>query len=405
MFDDLLLLKQGGQVVYHGAVGDNSRALIDYFETRGATQIELGDNPANWVLRVLLDEKMGDLAQVWKKSPEFAALEDELMTLSESPSADTKIEYQSEFGTSRGVRQLLINRRLRTIYWRSPTYNLGRLMVSLVIAFILVAVFVTERQKLVYTEAGIRARISVIFFSNIIVGIMSMISVLPVMTWIRDMFYRHRDAGMYDSASIGVALGTAEQWFICFSSFLFCVVFLTTSGLGAGASGLPAYISFWGFFTFNSALFSFFGQLFVCATKSMKTALILAGVYIGFNNLFAGLIILPQEMSTGFYAITYYITPGHYIFEGEVTSIMFNDIRSVEAAEGGSFYEWLVDAGTCVVDQETPCIGSQKEFVLYFFGGEYDADHIGRNAYILGGVLVLVRLLSWFALKYIRFSN
>ena len=109
MFDDLLLLKKGGRVVYHGAVGDNSRALIDYFETRGATQIELGDNPANWMLRVLLDEKMGDLAQVWKKSPEFAALKEELTTLSESPSADTKIEYESEFGTSRGGRQLLTN--------------------------------------------------------------------------------------------------------------------------------------------------------------------------------------------------------------------------------------------------------------------------------------------------------
>ena len=207
MFDDLLLLKKGGRVVYH----DNARALIDYFETKVATQIELGDNPANWMLRVLQDEKMGDLAQVWKESPEFAALEEELTTLSESPSADTKIEYESKFGTSRGGRQLLTNQRLRTIYWRSPTYNLGRLMVSLVTAFIRVAVFVTERQKLVYTEAGIRVRISVIFFSNIIVGIMSMISVLPVMTWIRDMFYRHHDAGMYDSASIGVALGTAEQ--------------------------------------------------------------------------------------------------------------------------------------------------------------------------------------------------
>jgi hypothetical protein len=403
MFDDLLLLKTGGEVVFHGALCDNCRGLIDYFETRGATPIELGDNPANWMLRVLMEERMGNLNQIWKESPVFAALQEELRV--ESPCMDAKIEYNSEFATGRLTRQRLTNRRLRTIYWRSPVYNLGRLMISLVIAFTLVAVFVTERQKLIYTEPEIRARISCIFFSNIIVGIMSIISILPVMTWIRDMYYRHRDTGMYDSASIGVALGSAEEPFICLSTLLFCVVFLTTSGLGAGAPGFEAYFVFWGFFTFNAALFSFFGQLFVCATKSMKTALVLVGVYIGFNNLFAGLIILPQEMSTGFYAITYYLTPGHYVFEGEVTSIMTNSIRSVQASTGSYYYEWLVDAGTCVLDQKAACIGSQHDFILYFFGGEYVEEHIPRNAYILGGVVFLVRLFTYFALKYIRFSD
>jgi hypothetical protein len=348
------------------------------------------------------DEKMGDLANMYKDSVEFAGLQEELATIAASPEPDTKIECDSEFATSRSTRQMLINRRLHTIYWRSPTYNLGRLVLSLVIACLLGAVFITERTKTIYSEADIRARISVIFFSNIIVGIMSIISVQPVMTWIRDMFYRHRDAGMYDSRSIGIALGIAEQFFIICSSALFCAVFLAASGLGSGVYGR---VAFWGFFTFNSALFSFFGQLFVSAVKSAKTAGILAGVYIGFNNLFAGLIILPQEMANSVYVVTYYITPGHYIFESEVTSLMFNDVRQVESTRGSEFYRWLVDAGTCSLRQESSCIGSQKEYVLYFFGGEYTEDHLARNAIILGAVLVLVRLLTWLALKYIRFSN
>jgi hypothetical protein len=158
MFDKLLLLKKGGQVVYHGALGDNSRTLIDYFETLGAPRINLGDNPANWMLRVITDESMGDLAEGYENSTEFAALQKELKTMSQSPSADMK--------TNRGVRQRLTNRRLRTIYWRSPTYNLGRLMVSLIIAFILVGVFLTDCKNLIYSEADIRARIAVIFFSG-----------------------------------------------------------------------------------------------------------------------------------------------------------------------------------------------------------------------------------------------
>jgi len=60
---------------------------------------------------------------------------------------------------------------------------------------------------------------------------MAILSVLPVMTWIRDMFYRHRDSGMYDSLSMGIALGVAEKWFILLSSTLFTVVFLAVAGI------------------------------------------------------------------------------------------------------------------------------------------------------------------------------
>lgn len=217
MFDDLLLLKKGGQVVYNGPLGENSCELINYCESKGGTPIELGDNPANWILRVVQDPKMGDLAETYTNSDERNALLEELAGLVEDPDPDTKVVVENVFAVSRATRQLLVTGRLRTIYWRSTTYNLGRIMISLVMACILGAVFITERTNLSYSEADIRARISVIFFSNIIVGIMSIVSVLPVMTWIRDMFYRHYDAGMYDSLSLGFALGTAEQWFIAVS--------------------------------------------------------------------------------------------------------------------------------------------------------------------------------------------
>lgn len=205
-------------MVYHGPLGANSCELINYFESHGATPIELGDNPANWILRVLQDSNMGDLAEAYSKSEQRKALLHEIALLSENPDPLEKIEFENEFAVGRATRQLLVTRRLRTIYWRSTTYNLGRIMISLIMACLLGAVFITERKNLTYSEADIRARISVIFFSNIIVGIMSIVSVLPVMTWIRDMFYRHGDAGMYDSLSLGFALGTAEQWFIAVRS-------------------------------------------------------------------------------------------------------------------------------------------------------------------------------------------
>ncbi len=163
-------------------------------------------------------------------------------------------------------------------------------------------------------------------------------------------------------------------------------------------------MAFYGFFTFNSALFSYFGQFFVSVVKNMKAAMILAGVYIGFNNLFAGLIILPQAMIGTPYVVTYFITPGHYIFEGEITSIMDNDARNVTAAVGGDFYAFLVEKGKCFEGQKQVCKGFQSDYIEFFFGGNFTADHISRNAIVLGVLLVVVRLGTWIALRYIRFK-
>lgn len=163
-------------------------------------------------------------------------------------------------------------------------------------------------------------------------------------------------------------------------------------------------MAFYGFFTFNSALFSYFGQFFVTIVKNAKAAMILAGVYIGFNNLFAGLIILPQQMIGTPYIVTYYITPGHYIFEGEIASIMDNEQRNVIATPGSDYYNFLIDKGNCYEGQTTTCEGYQSDYIEFFFGGDFTNDHISRNAIILGVILVVVRVGTWIALRYIRFS-
>ena len=54
MFDRLLLLKRGGQVVFFGKLGENARNLVRYFEgIPGVEPMPAGANPANWMLEVI----------------------------------------------------------------------------------------------------------------------------------------------------------------------------------------------------------------------------------------------------------------------------------------------------------------------------------------------------------------
>lgn len=399
MFDDLLLLKKGGEVVYHGPTGKQSFEIVQYFESLGAPRIELGENPANWMLRVMGNEELGDLAIKFRLSSMFRQLKETLEAVAQAePDPSKMIQYEEQFATSKKYRQSLVTKRVQSIYWRSPAYNLARMTVSATVAFVLGSLFLSTKSNTVFAEVDIRARLSVIFLSYIITGMLAIFGSIPVMTRLRDMFYRHRTSGMYGSSSIGLALGAAEKPFIVLSTAIFTVIFLVTGRMYNTGLPVGGYISFWGFFTFNFAIYSYFGQAFVSLVKPTATALILSSVFIGLNNFFSGLIVRPQFMVGTFFAVPYYITPGHFVYEGLVESLYYADDRKVQADKGSEYWWSLVEGGECL-ETDDVCIGTVDDFVNVFFGNEFSNDHTLRNALILAFVLILARVVTWFSLK------
>jgi hypothetical protein len=139
----------------------------------------------------------------------------------------------------------------------------------------------------------------------------------------------------------------------------------------------------------------------VCLVRSNVTAIILSSVFIGLNNFFAGLIVRPQYM-VGFYAIPYYISPSHYVYESLIISVYDRSTRPVAAVVGSDFYEFLINNGKCEIGSNN-CTGTVTEYVEVFFDGNFKSEHTVRNAIILGCVLALTRILTWVALKKVRF--
>jgi len=106
--------------------------------------------------------------------------------------------------------------------------------------------------------------LSTIFISFIMIGVLSITAVLPVMQSIRDMYYRHKAAGMLNSRSVARSLATAEKKFIILSSLLFCAVFIPASGIADNPNQSLKErclmgLLFWAFFAFNSAIYSYCG--------------------------------------------------------------------------------------------------------------------------------------------------
>ena len=107
MFDDLLLLKKGGEVVFFGDLGSCSCNLVSYFEDLGTSSMNKGENPATWMLNVLgetivvkgnndEDEPL-DFASAWKDSTNNDNLQNRLVEVTESQDEALHIKYDTEF--------------------------------------------------------------------------------------------------------------------------------------------------------------------------------------------------------------------------------------------------------------------------------------------------------------------
>ncbi|KAJ7757814.1 hypothetical protein DFH07DRAFT_958679 [Mycena maculata] len=117
IFDRLLLLRRGGQVVYFGDIGQDLTSLIQYFELNGSRHCEPNENPAQFMLDVIgagatADSKQ-DWEAVWRQSPE-----------------STKAQNELEKIHAEGRNHYLIKRDIR-FRWRNPTYLLAKLVLNI----------------------------------------------------------------------------------------------------------------------------------------------------------------------------------------------------------------------------------------------------------------------------------
>lgn len=128
-FDRLLFLQKGGQTVYFGDLGENSKVLIDYFEKYGAHPCPPEANPAEWMLEVVGAapglHASQDYFEVWKNSTEYKELqneldymETELVKIPKDVSPDSHLKYAAPF-----VEQyLIVTWRTLQQLWRTPSY-------------------------------------------------------------------------------------------------------------------------------------------------------------------------------------------------------------------------------------------------------------------------------------------
>lgn len=133
-FDRLLFLRRGGQTVYFGDIGTNSKTLLNYFEHNGARKCGDEENPAEYMLEVVGD-KNRDWHETWKGSQEAEDVQTEINELQNARAGDNKPEEDAsahaEFAMPLTSQLYEVTFRVFQQYWRMPSYIMAKFILSI----------------------------------------------------------------------------------------------------------------------------------------------------------------------------------------------------------------------------------------------------------------------------------
>ncbi|KAJ1403026.1 P-loop containing nucleoside triphosphate hydrolase [Sesbania bispinosa] len=144
-FDELILMKSGGQIIYNGMLGHHSSRLIEYFQSiPGVPKIKDNYNPATWMLEATSASVEAELQIDLQKSirshtftgfkcPNWDTLE-VVRQLSEPPPGSRDLHFSTPFPQNNLGQFMACLWKQHLSYWRSPEYNLTRFVFMVVAA-------------------------------------------------------------------------------------------------------------------------------------------------------------------------------------------------------------------------------------------------------------------------------
>ncbi|XP_073041840.1 ABC transporter G family member 36-like [Primulina eburnea] len=202
-FDELLLMKRGGQVIYAGSLGRHSQKFVEYFEgISRIPKIKEKYNPATWMLEVssvATEARLGlDFAEHYKSTALYQRNNTLVKDLNTTDPGAKDLYFQTQYSQPAwGQFKSCLWKQWWT-YWRSPDYNLVRYFFTLACALMVGTIFWRVGTKK-NSDTDLLTIIGAMYASVLFVGINNCSTVQPVVAIERTVFYRERAVGMYSA--------------------------------------------------------------------------------------------------------------------------------------------------------------------------------------------------------------
>uniref|UniRef100_A0ACD5W7I6 Uncharacterized protein n=2 Tax=Avena sativa TaxID=4498 RepID=A0ACD5W7I6_AVESA len=291
-FDDLLLMKRGGQVIYAGELGRHSHKLVEYFEAiPGVAKITEGYNPATWMLEVsspLAEARLEvNFAEIYASSALYRQNQELIRELSVPPPGYEDLSFPTKYSQN-FYNQCIANfwKQYRS-YWKNPPHNAMRFLMTLLNGLVFGTVFWQKGTKL-ESQQDLSNLLGATYAAVFFLGAANCITVQPVVAIERTVFYREKAAGMYSPLSYALAQTLVELIYNTLQGCLYTLVIYSMIGYDWKVDKF-FYFLFFIISSFN--YFTLFGMMLVALTPSAMLANILISFVMPLWNLFAGFLV------------------------------------------------------------------------------------------------------------------
>ncbi|CAJ2632861.1 unnamed protein product [Trifolium pratense] len=381
-FDELFLMKRGGQEIYVGPLGRHSSHLINYFEgIQGVGKIKDGYNPSTWMLEVTSSAKEMEMeinfAEVYRSSELYRRNKAIIEELSTPYPGSKSLYFPSKYSRSFFTQCMACLWKQHWSYWRNPLYNSIRFIFTIAVALLLGGMYwkvssKIENQKDFFNVTGF------MYTATLIIGAKNCNSVQPLVGIERVVFYRERAAGMYSALAYAVSQALIEVPYNLVQAVVYGIIVYSMLGYEWSITKFLWYIFFM-FFTF--LYYTYFGMMTTAMTPNLAMASLFNSTFNSLCNLFSGFLI-PQPRIPIWWRWFYWINPTAWTLNGLVTS-QFGDVKDSLDFNGR--------------------IVPIQDFLRNYFGFTY--DFLGIVAVIVVGFTIGFVLIFAICIKKLNFQR
>ncbi|XP_057789350.1 pleiotropic drug resistance protein 2-like [Salvia miltiorrhiza] len=382
-FDELFLMKRGGQVIYAGALGSNSQLLVEYFESiSGVPQNKEGYNPATWMLEVssaAVESQLDmDFAEIFSNS-DLNRKNLELIKKLSNPEAESQdLFFPTKYSQPLPVQFVACFWKQYWSYWRNPQYNVIRFFMTTVIGLIFGVIF-WNKGSTMHKQQDLLNLLGAMYAAVLFLGGTNTSAVQSVVAIERTVFYRERAAGMFSALPYAFAQVSVETIYIAVQTFLYSLLLYSMIGFEWGAT---KFLWFYYYVFMCFVYFTFYGMMLVALTPSYQIAAILMSFFLSFWNLFSGFLI-PRMLIPVWWRWYYWGSPVAWTIYGLVTSQVGDSMELVHVPDHG----------------DMPI----KDYLKAFLG--YDSDFLGYVALAHVGWALLFFAVFVYGIKVLNFQR
>ncbi|RWR83055.1 ABC transporter G family member 36 [Cinnamomum micranthum f. kanehirae] len=378
-FDELFLMKRGGEEIYVGPLGHHSCHLINYFEgINGVCKIKGGCNPATWMLEVTTisqEENLGvDFAEIYKNSNLYQRNKALIKELSSPPLESKDLYFPTQYSQSFFTQCMACLWKQHMSYWHNPQYTAVRLLFTTFIALMFGTIFWNLGSKTCKQQDLFNA-IGSMYAAVLFLGVQNSSSVQPVVAVERTVFYRERAAGMYSALPYAFAQVAVEIPYIFLQTLIYGVIVYAMIAFEWTATKYFWYLFFM-YFTF--LYFTYYGMVAIGLTPNQNIGAIISSAFYSIWNLFSGFLI-PRPRIPVWWRWYAWANPISWTLYGLVAS-QFGDILDE------------MESGEKVAD-----------FVRRYFGFRH--DFLGVVAAGIIGFAVLFAVVFAFSIKMLNYQR